>query len=287
MAVVEMGANHLHEIESYCKIALPTHALITNCGKAHLEGFGSEEGVRKGKGELYDFIRAQKGIIFRNADLAYLKEMAKDIAQQITYGHANAQYIGKIISEDVFLKIAVLTSGMETSISTQLAGDFNFPNVMAAIAVGAHFGIGIDAIKKAIEQYSPDNSRSQFMEIGSNKIILDAYNANPTSMRAAIQNFAATDLKNKTLWLGAMKEMGAEEKNEHQALLAFIRKYAWKEVICVGKEFEGMTEGMLWFEHSAQAAEWIKTHPPINASILIKGSRGSKMEALLEAVKSS
>lgn len=285
IAVIEMGANHLHEIESYCKIALPTHALITNCGKAHLEGFGSEEGVRKGKGELYDFICANKGIIFRNTDLPYLEEMASGIEQQITYGNANAKYIGKIITDDIFLKIALLSSGLETTLTTQLAGDFNFPNVMAAVAVGAHFGVSIDRIKKAIEQYAPDNSRSQFMETGSNRIILDAYNANPTSMRAAIKNFAATDMKNKMLWLGAMKEMGKEEQKEHEALIDFIRRYEWAQVLLVGKEFEGMTGNIQWFEDSAKAAEWVKSHKPENASILIKGSRGSRMEVLPEAVK--
>lgn len=286
MAVVEMGANHLHEIESYCKIALPTHALITNCGKAHLEGFGSEEGVRKGKGELYDFIRAHNGVIFRNTDLPYLEEMAKGISRQITYGNANATYIGKTLTEAVFLKIALLTSGLETTITTQLAGDFNFPNAMAAVAVGAHFGVNVDAIKKAIEQYSPDNSRSQFMEAGSNKIILDAYNANPTSMRAAIKNFADKEMMHKMLWLGAMKEMGKEEQKEHEALVDFIRQYEWTQVLLVGKEFEGMNGVFQWFENSEQAAEWVRNHKPQNASILIKGSRGSKMEVLLEAMLS-
>lgn len=282
MAVIEMGANHLHEIESYCKIALPTHALITNCGKAHLEGFGSEEGVRKGKGELYDFIRIHNGVIFRNTDLPYLEEMAKGIGQQITYGSANAHYIGKVITEAVFLKIALLTSGLETTISTQLAGDFNAPNVMAAVAVGAHFGVSAEAMKKAIEHYSPDNSRSQFVEAGSNKIILDAYNANPTSMRAAIKNFADTDMPHKMLWLGAMKEMGKDEQKEHEALVGFIRQYEWVQVLLVGKEFKGMNETFQWFETSEQAAEWVKNHQPQNASVLIKGSRGSKMEVLLK-----
>ncbi|HTN47599.1 MAG TPA: UDP-N-acetylmuramoyl-tripeptide--D-alanyl-D-alanine ligase [Flavipsychrobacter sp.] len=285
MAVIEMGANHLHEIEGYCEIALPTHAIITNCGKAHLEGFGSEEGVRKGKGELYDFIRENNGTIFRNTDLSYLKDMALGIDHQITYGSGDAYYIGKPLQHEVFLKIALLTSGLETTLTTRLAGDFNFPNVMAAVAIGAHFGISADSIKSAIESYSPDNSRSQFIQIQSNKIILDAYNANPTSMRAAIKNFAASGLPGKMLWLGAMKEMGNEEKSEHAALVTFVKEFDWEHVIWVGKEFEGLIDGFMWFENSAQAAIFIANHMPQNASVLIKGSRGSKMELLLEALK--
>jgi UDP-N-acetylmuramoyl-tripeptide--D-alanyl-D-alanine ligase len=285
MAVVEMGANHLHEIESYCKIALPTHAIITNCGKAHLEGFGSEEGVRKGKGELYDFIRENNGTIFRNTDLSYLKDMSHGIDHQITYGSGDAYYIGKPLQHEIFLKIALLTSGLETTLTTRLAGDFNFPNVMAAVAIGAYFGVSTDDIKSAIERYSPDNSRSQFMQVQSNNIILDAYNANPTSMRAAIKNFATSDLPHKMLWLGAMKEMGGEEKHEHIALVTFVKEFDWEHIIWVGKEFEGLTDGFQWFENSAQAATFIMEHTPQNASILIKGSRGSKMEILLEALR--
>lgn len=285
MAIIEMGANHLHEIESYCKIALPTHAVITNCGKAHLEGFGSEEGVRKGKGELYDFIRDHDGVIFRSSDLPYLSEMAHDIQHQVTYGSANAYYIGKVLSNPVFLKIALMTSGMETIVTTQLAGDFNFPNVMAAVAIGAYFKVSADAIKAAIEQYAPDNSRSQFVSIGTNKIILDAYNANPTSMRAAIQNFALSEeLSSKMIWLGAMKEMGEEEHKEHTELIRFIKQYSWADVILVGKEFSRLQENYKWFSSSREAADFIKEHKPENASILIKGSRGSKMEILLEAI---
>lgn len=285
MAIIEMGANHLHEIEQYCKIALPTHALITNCGKAHLEGFGSEEGVRKAKGELYSFIRETQGVVFRNNDLPYLEEMSKGITQQVTYGSANAQYIGKIINDTVHLRVAILTHFMEATISTQLAGDFNFPNVMAAVAIGAHFNIGIDPIKQAIETYGPDNSRSQLIQLGSNRILLDAYNANPTSMAAAIQNFIKTDLPNKAVWLGAMKELGHEEAKEHAALVALIESHTWEQVILVGKEFASVKANHIWFETSKEAAEYIQSHLPEEASILIKGSRGSRMELLLEAMQ--
>lgn len=285
MAIIEMGANHQKEIASYCKIALPTHAIITNCGKAHIEGFGGVEGVRKGKGELYDHIRENKGTIFRNTDLDYLADMAKGINSQITYGSANATYIAKPITDDVFLKLAVLTKNAETTIDTQLVGAYNFANVLAAIAIGLHFNIGIDDIAKAINNYSPDNSRSQLLTIGNNKIILDAYNANPTSMRAAISNFHNNNMPNKTLWLGAMKEMGSDEALEHRELVAYIDEHDWHNVILVGKEFEGLTKKHKHFYNSSDAAEYIKTNKPEGLSILIKGSRGSVMEKLLEALK--
>ncbi len=287
MAVIEMGANHLKEIAGYCRVALPTHGIITNCGKAHIEGFGGIEGVRKGKGELYDYLRDTGGTIFRNTDLTYLEEMAKGISTQITYGSTNAQYIGKPLMQGSFLDVAVLTTHAETTIHTQLVGDYNFPNVMLAVAAGLHFKIGIDPIREAIESYSPDNSRSQWLQKGSNKIILDAYNANPTSMRAAINNFALTDLENKILWLGAMKEMGPEEYNEHAQLVEFIAQNNWQQVILVGKEFAGLERSYLRFDTSAQAAEYVKEHVPAHSAILIKGSRGSKMEVLLEALSHS
>jgi UDP-N-acetylmuramoyl-tripeptide--D-alanyl-D-alanine ligase len=284
MAIIEMGANHQKEIEGYCRIAMPTHGIITNCGKAHIEGFGGLEGVRKAKGELYDFIRASGGTIFRNTDLDYLEQMAAGIAKQVTYGSANATYTGKPIMDGVFVNIAMLTAHTETTIHTQLVGAYNFPNVLAAVAAGLHFGIPIDEIKQAIAAYSPDNSRSQWLQKGTNRIILDAYNANPTSMRAAISNFATANLPGKMLWIGGMKEMGPEERHEHEELVALIGRYEWKNVILVGKEFSGIINGYSWFSNSADAADYIRSHPIENSSILIKGSRGSKMEVLMEAL---
>lgn len=284
MAVIEMGANHRGEIADYCTIALPTHGIITNCGKAHIEGFGGIEGVRKGKGELYDFLRENHGTAFRNTDLDYLHGMATGIEQQVTYGSANAQYIGKPLMDDVFLKVAMLTSGHEATIQTNLVGEYNFPNVMVAVAVGLHFDIGIDDIKEAIAAYQPDNSRSQWIQAGSNRLILDAYNANPSSMRAAIVNFAKADLPNKILWLGGMKEMGPDEEKEHRELVALVKEYDWEDVILVGKEFIGLTEGYRHFNTSAEAKEYVAAHKPEQASILVKGSRGSRMEVMVEAL---
>jgi UDP-N-acetylmuramoyl-tripeptide--D-alanyl-D-alanine ligase len=166
-------------------------------------------------------------------------------------------------------------------------GDYNFPNIMVAMAVGLHFGVPEKDVQSAIETYNPDNSRSQWLQKGTNNIILDAYNANPTSMRAAITNFANASLDNKMLWIGAMKEMGHEEANEHRELVQLIQQYNWANVILVGKEFTGTKHSYQHFNTSADAAADVRANMPFNASILIKGSRGSKMEVLLDALQSS
>ncbi len=285
IAVIEMGANHQKEIESYCTIAAPTHGLITNCGKAHIEGFGGEEGVRKGKGELYAFLRQNNGVIFRNADLPYLENMAQHTAKQITYGsEALAQYKGTASMEGVFLTVKYEAENRAEYIKTHLAGAYNFANVMSAVAVGLFFNVAAKNITAAIEKYQPDNSRSQWMQKGTNNLIMDAYNANPTSMRAAITNFINTELPNKCLWLGGMKEMGADEKQEHKELIAFVMQQNWHQVILVGQEFATIEHPFLWFADSNAAAQYIAQETPTNCSILIKGSRGSKMEIMAAAL---
>lgn len=282
-AVIEMGANHQKEIASYCLIAEPTHGLITNCGKAHIEGFGGVEGVRKGKGELFDYLRVNSGAIYRNADLDYLEDMAKGIAQQTTYGEAESDFKGKPEMEGLFLSVR-LQKPMKALLKSHLVGVYNFANVMSAVAVGLSNGVSIEDIAAALDEYNPDNSRSQWLKRGSNQVILDAYNANPTSMKAAIENFAAADLPNKRLWLGAMKEMGDASQIEHRELVKLVDSYSWDEVILVGEEFTGMQDNHLWFANSSAGAEHVRRMRPSNASILIKGSRGSKMELLLEAL---
>lgn len=281
-AIIEMGANHQQEIASYCTMALPTHALINNCGKAHLEGFGGEEGVRKGKGELYDFIRSQGGLVFRNADLNYLEEMSRGILKQVTYGHAPADYFGVSEMQDGFLKVHVLNPGCETSIVTQLVGDYNFANVMGVIAVGRHFGIGIDTIRQALENYTPTNSRSQRIQSGSNTIILDAYNANPSSMQVAIQNFEQTTAGNKIVMLGAMMELGESSVAEHQALIQQLEQSNWNQVVLVGGDFKFCRHAYLYFETAKEAAAWYRGLQASNTLFLIKGSRAIAMEQVLE-----
>lgn len=283
MAIVEMGANHIGEIASYCTIAKPNFGLITNCGKAHLEGFGSLEGVRKAKGELYDYLRNFGGTVFRNADLEYLQEMAHDIKEQITYGTSNAKIIGKAIGDAAMINVVILSSGLEAQIQTQLVGNYNLPNILAAVAVGNYFGIDIDTIKKALEQYQPSNSRSQWIEKGDNKIILDAYNANPSSMKLALENLAGMRADHKWLLLGAMKEMGNESIGEHQALVDLAANLGFKNVILTGSEFANTKHNYTWFATSAEVRDYLIQHPIHSSTILIKGSRGSKMELTLEA----
>jgi UDP-N-acetylmuramoyl-tripeptide--D-alanyl-D-alanine ligase len=284
MAVIEMGANHLKEIAGYCQITLPTHGLITNCGKAHLEGFGSEEGVRKGKGELFDYLRTlTHGFAFVMWDYDYLQEMSKGISGIIKYGTKdNDHVIGKILPNENFLKVHI-TQGLDDGIiSTQLVGEYNLPNVLAAVTVGKFFEVPENKIKSAIENYAPSNSRSQLIEKGSNKIILDAYNANPSSMKLAIENFAKKNSDNKILMLGAMAELGKESLLEHQEIIDLVKKYSWKKVALVGGDFLKLLHPFLLFENSLQAKEWfIKQHFQ-NSYILVKGSRSMQMEKVLE-----
>ena len=284
MAVIEMGANHLGEIASYCQIALPTHGLITNCGKAHLEGFGSEEGVRKGKGELFDHLRTlTHGFAFVMWDYGYLQEMSKGISGIIKYGtKENDHVIGKIIASEIFLKVQI-TQGLDDGIiSTQLVGEYNLPNVLAAVTVGKFFEVPENQIKSAIENYIPSNSRSQLLEKDSNKIILDAYNANPSSMKLAIENFAKKNSENKILMLGAMAELGKESLQEHQQIIDLIKKYPWKQVAVVGGDFLKLSHSFLSFENSLQAKEWFLKQHFQNSYILVKGSRSMQMEKVLE-----
>lgn len=277
IAVIEMGANHLKEIEQYCKIANPTHGLITNCGKAHLEGFGSIEGVRQGKGELFDHLRAHKGTAFVCKDFDYFKKMSKGIAHIIWYGSQDSDVNGKIVSSDPFLTVDVL--GMQ--LHTQLAGDYNFYNVMAAVTVGQFFKVPPEKIKNAIEQYEPANNRSQVMQRNSNTIILDAYNANPSSMKAAIENFARLNAEKKILLLGAMMELGKESLQEHQALVALLERYHWDHVVLVGGDFAKVKHPFIFKENAEQAREWLQKQQFHHAHFLIKGSRSMQMERVV------
>jgi UDP-N-acetylmuramoyl-tripeptide--D-alanyl-D-alanine ligase len=281
IAIIEMGANHQKEIESYCAYTLPTHALINNCGKAHLEGFGGIEGVKKGKGELYDFIRNNGGTIFINTDFDYLKQMAAGISNQITYGTANADYTGEILDDKNLLVVKVTNPSGIGEVHTQLAGNYNLPNVLSAVCVGKHFNVPDEKIKIALQTYKPTNSRSQIMKYGSNTILLDAYNANPSSMKVAIENFAAMEGQNKILILGAMMELGIESIAEHKAIVDLIATYSWDKVILTGNDYTDLPNNFLHFNSTEQTAEWFKDAKIENAFILIKGSRSMAMEKIL------
>ncbi|HVU58917.1 MAG TPA: UDP-N-acetylmuramoyl-tripeptide--D-alanyl-D-alanine ligase [Puia sp.] len=289
-AVIEMGANHQKEIEGYCKYTLPTHGIITNAGKAHLEGFGGPEGVKKGKGELYDFLRASNGTAFVMWDYDYLRTMSQGIPHIIRYGTHDADVIGVAVSSGAGSFLTVNMSG-NTAIHTQLVGDYNLPNVLVAVTVGRHFKIPDKTIRAAIEAYTPSNSRSQLIQRDSNHIILDAYNANPSSMRAAIENFARLvptgtsaspePTNDKILILGAMAELGTDSLAEHHGIIDLIGQYPWKEVVLVGGDFQKLQHPYKRFDNSKQAAEWFRQAGIRHAYILIKGSRSTKMEEVL------
>ena len=282
IAVIEMGANHLKEIENYCKIALPTHGIITNCGKAHLEGFGSEEGVRKAKGELFDHLKnLTHGFAFVMWDYLYLREMSKGISGIIKYGTKDAHVMGKVLRNEPFLQVEILQGLDERIISTQLIGEYNLPNTLAAVTVGKFFNVPEMDIKSAIENYTPTNSRSQFIQIGSNKIILDAYNANPSSMKLAIENFASLHAKDKVLMLGSMAELGADSIKEHQLLLDLINDYKWKDVVLVGGDFLKIPHKWHSFDNYKKANDWFRQQNFENTYFLVKGSRSMEMEKVL------
>jgi len=278
MAVIEMGANHRGEIASYCVYARPDHGLITNVGKAHLEGFGGYEGVKKGKGELFDHLRSCRGTAFVMWDYDYLRLMSGGIQKKYTYGTGDADVVGRIVESEPFLKFEV--DGR--MVSTQLVGSYNLPNALAAYAVGRFFEVPEDKIRKALENYAPSNSRSQLVEKNGNKIILDAYNANPSSMRAAIENFEKMSGENKVLILGAMAELGAESLAEHKGVIDLIKRYNWRNVVLVGGDFLKLDSPFLKFNNSSEAAEWLRNEHLSDAYILVKGSRSMKMEKVVD-----
>lgn len=279
-AVIEMGANHLKEIAGYCNIAIPTHGIITNCGKAHLEGFGGEEGVRKGKGELYDFLRHYNGGVFVMWDYEYLREMSKGIQTIYKYGTYDADVIGNVWHNEPFLGVK-FTKGFVGDITSKLVGSYNLPNILAAVAIGKYFKIDDAKIKAAIEYYVPSNSRSQLIKKGTNRIILDAYNANPSSMKFAIENFAGSDGQNKILVLGAMAELGKDSVEEHRNILNVIEEHNWEKVLLVGGDFSKLSHSFKQFNSADEAGNWLKEKNIQNSFLLVKGSRSTAMEKVL------
>ena len=281
MAVIEMGANHLHEIESYCSYTLPTHGMITNCGKAHLEGFGGVEGVRKGKGELYDFLRAHNGTVFMMEDYDYLQNMSKGIPHIISYGQKQGKIRGTAIDQNGMLTVQ-FHQGIELDlIHTNLVGDYNLPNVLAAVTIGQYFKVPTEKIKSAIENYAPTNSRSQLLTWKNNEVILDAYNANPSSMKLAIDNFAKLNRENKIVCVGGMRELGTDTLIEHQTLIDQLKQTPWKQVLLVGTEFKPCLHNYLYFDTVQAAKAWLQAQQYTGYTLLIKGSRGIQMEQLI------
>jgi len=279
MAVIEMGANHQKEIEGYCVYTRPTHGIISNCGKAHLEGFGGEEGVKKGKGELYSFLRNNNGTAFVYTGYDYLVEMSAGIQNIVPYVN------GSIQSSEPFLTVDASINENETAIITsQLVGSYNLPNILCALTIGKHFGVPQHKMVAAIENYAPSNSRSQLITKGTNTIILDAYNANPSSMKVAIENFEKLAGNHKIVLLGAMMELGEHAAAEHLALLQLIANCNFKHVVLVGKDFAALQTQMpqfVYLQNALEAKDWLEKQNPTQAQLLIKGSRSMQMETVI------
>jgi UDP-N-acetylmuramoyl-tripeptide--D-alanyl-D-alanine ligase len=285
-AVVEMGANHQKEIELLASIAKPDFGLITNIGKAHLEGFGGIEGVKKGKGELYQNLKTNQKVIFIQKNSEALCDLLSDYNQFVSYGTTNEfDVCGNAISGNEFLKVAI-KKPFDITIQTNLTGNYNLDNVLVSVAVGNHFGVSVNDIKDAIENYQPSNQRSQIIRKEDATIVLDAYNANPSSMLVALENFNKSFEGYKIIALGEMLELGIESEQEHQRIGQLIKEINPQQIILVGSNFKNVAASLNanYFENSVQATEWLKATLPESFTILIKGSRGSKMEKLLEAI---
>jgi UDP-N-acetylmuramoyl-tripeptide--D-alanyl-D-alanine ligase len=287
MAIIEMGANHMGEIKELCTIALPDYGLITSIGKAHLEGFGSFEGVIKAKSELYDHIRKGGGHLFVNGENDLLLGLSSG-ADRICYGGKNGSLVkGSIIGMDPFLSLSwEKTGGKKHIVRSQLIGQYNFDNFLAAICVGLHFGVEEKQICEALESYVPSNNRSELRKTKHNTLILDAYNSNPSSLTAAIDNFAALEGHNKVVIAGDMLELGPESEGEHSRILSLLGGKKFAKVLLVGKEFQKVEAELdaTYFSTAAEALEWIRKHPFTGATILLKGSRGVGLEKLVEAL---
>ncbi len=285
IAIIEMGANHPGEIKSLCDIATPNFGIITNIGKAHLEGFGSFEGIVNTKNELYDSVKSLKGRIILNADDKLLVSLAGN-TKAFTYGTKNSDITGKILSYKPSLNIEWAYKDNIYLINSQLYGQYNFMNIMASIACGIFFGISPKSICKAIEDYKSGNKRSQILKTKENTIILDAYNANPVSMLNAINSFKSFDADKPVLILGDMFELGSEAEKEHESIIELLRKSNFKEVYLVGSEFYKYSGNKMFdfFESTSELKSYLTNNNIKAKTILIKGSRGMKLEDLLEAL---
>jgi len=284
IGIVEMGANHLKEIESLCHIAQPDYGYITNFGKAHLEGFGGVEGVIKGKSELYDYLLKEKKYVFLNADDRIQKEKLESYIKKFGFSQNNNDFYRiELIDTDPFIKIAV----DDVIICSNLIGTYNFTNIAAAILIGKYFNVALNDIKDAIEEYVPTNNRSQIISKGNSEIILDAYNANPSSMSVALENFDRRSAKEKIVVLGDMFELGKESANEHQTIVDLLEQLRFDQVYLIGENFHSTKSkaknvhfyrSFEDFKNDIQAADLQKS------TILIKGSRGMALERVLELI---
>ena len=286
IGIVEMGANHAGEIAQLCEIASPNYGYITNFGKAHLEGFGSEEGVVKAKSELYDYLKRNKGAIFVNIDDKKQVKQIGDYQNIKTFSSENtSDFTIKLENDRSFVNVKV----DDVCIQTQLLGQYNFTNIAAAISIGLYFKLKLDVIKKGIESYVPKNNRSQVIKQNSNTIIMDAYNANPTSVEAALHNFKAMNSEEKVVILGDMFELGPQSFHEHQAIISMVKDFDFTKAYFVGSHFFNHQKEFpfaFFFKNVAAVKKHIKNTSIKNTLILVKGSRRMALECILDMFKS-
>lgn len=282
IAIVEMGANHLKEIELLCEIAEPDFGYITNFGKAHLEGFGGVEGVIKGKSELYDYLISSNKSVFLNADDPIQLEKLKGFTKKYGFSTTQAKYFNiELINAQPFVNLKV----EDVEINSNLIGTYNFTNCCAAIIIGKYFNIELPKIKYAIEKYIPDNNRSQIINTKGHYIILDAYNANPSSMKVALENFHTLEKSNKILILGDMFELGNSSREEHQSIVDLTKRLNFEKVIFVGENFYRTTTNSLKMKSFADLNAYLKTNSiSPKSTLLIKGSRGMTLERVLDNI---
>lgn len=281
MAVIEMGANHPGEIKTLVHIAEPDYGIITNVGKAHLQGFGSFEGVIRTKGELYDFLR-EKGnsTIFIQNENPYLNKIATGLTC-VRYGQTpGLDVTGKVVSCSPFLRFSWTAEGTSHEVQTHLIGSYNLDNALAAVTIGRYFGVEDAKICHALSSYVPQNNRSQLVHTASNTLIVDAYNANPTSMMAALENFRQMEAAHKVAILGDMKELGEGSHEEHQKVVDFLKECGFERVMLVGLEFGGTSSSFEHYKDVKEVEALLAAHPLQGCCVLVKGSNSMKLSEL-------
>ncbi len=287
LAIIEMGANKLGDIKELVEIANPTHGIITNIGRAHLEGFGSLQGVINTKSELYDHIKSSQGKLIYNIDDSTLIKQINHYFNTSTYSGEQVGYVnGELIALTPFVEFKWETHNYKSGIiQTKLVGKYNFYNFLAAISFGIEFNVAPEKINQALEKYTPTNNRSQIEKTQHNTLILDAYNANPTSVQSALESFDLIDHENKTIILGDMLELGKESTEEHEKIITYLADKRWQKIL-VGPIYSNLSTSsdILKFNTSEELRIHLQSNSIQNALILIKGSRGIKLETIVESL---
>jgi UDP-N-acetylmuramoyl-tripeptide--D-alanyl-D-alanine ligase len=284
IGIVEMGANHPGEIGFLCHIAKPDCGLITNIGKAHMEGFGSVQGVKAAKGELYDYLVGNNGIIFANAGDENLRTIIPAESRRVILYNSPETIWAETTGKGLFPELVIHDHNERYPVKSRLVGAYNNENIVAACAVGKHFGIPVPLIAESVEAYSPSNNRSQFVRTRYNEIIMDAYNANPSSMKAAIENFMDMNRPSSLIILGDMLELGESSVSEHQSIIDLLMKQGIQPVICIGPNFEipAKSAGYTWHPDVSALQKALTVSPIRESFILIKGSRGNRLEKIVD-----